>query len=327
MRPKAIYYNILRYQEDNLTLLQEYFDVTILETPEENTDQVLGGVEVLFAPLGYMWDNMIFKRCPKLKVLGSNTTGHPHIDVQEAEKLGIEVVTLKDETEFLATITPTAEHTFGLILAVTRNLLPAALSVQKGKWDRRPYGGQKMLSKMKLGIVGYGRLGKMVAKYALSFGMKVSFYDPYVENVGLYFCSTGVNRNESLKELVSTSDIVTLHVPHLPETENLIDAEIFSSFLDNSYFINTSRGELVDHHALLDNLQNDHLAGVALDVFQDEFTREFSLKSHPLWRYSLTNNNVLITPHIGGSTIDAWRLTEEFTIKTTRRKFDEKFTT
>ena len=243
--------------------------------------------------------------------IASNTTGHPHIDVDYARSKGITVVTLKGDTAFLDTITPTAEHTMGLLLALTRNIVPANRSFLNGKWDRRPFPGQAMLSRMSMGVIGLGRLGGKTALYAQAFGMDVTYYDPFKDEA-----PKGIRRVDDLLELVSGVDVVSLHVPHEPETEGLMSRQIFEAFKPGAVFINTARGELVDFQALLDGLESGHIGGAALDVFEDEFRPGFeeTLPEHPLWRYAQTHDNLLVTPHIGGSTLDAWRETERRTI-------------
>ena len=161
---------------------------------------------------------------------------------------------------------------------------------------------------MSLGVVGCGRLGKMVAGYGAAFGMDVGYFDPYV-NVNSRF-----SRYDSLEQLVENSDVVTIHVPHEKSTENLFDNAMFSHFRPGAYLINTSRGELVDQKALLEHLESGSLGGAALDVFEDEFDPKFDIGASPLWRYATLNNNLVLTPHIGGSTEDAWSETEKFTI-------------
>jgi D-3-phosphoglycerate dehydrogenase len=142
--------------------------------------------------------------------------------------------------------------------------------------------------------------------------MRVRYFDPYVD-----MGHVGVDRVATLEELVSVSDIVTVHVPHEPETENLFNGPIFNCFQNGSYFVNTSRGELVDHGALLHALQSGKLAGAALDVIEGEFGPDFQdhVLEQPLIQYARTHSNLIITPHIGGSTTDAWGLTQEFTIR------------
>lgn len=311
-KDKAIYYEMLNYQPENLKFLNENFEVIMLPNPLDDKPEILNQADIIFAPLGYYCGKDKIDQSPKLKIIASNTTGHPHIDVNYAAQKGIQVITLKGHDEFLNTITPTAELTWGLIILLTRKIFPAYQSVLKGSWNRRSFGGDYMLSRMSLGVAGYGRLGRMVANYGKSFGMKVRYYDPFVENEDV-----GVFRVNTLAELVSTSDIITIHIPHEPETENLFNDKIFSQFKKGTYLINTSRGELIDHNALLRCLQDGALAGAALDVMEKEFTTGFqdTLKNHPLWKYAQKHANLIITPHIGGSTIDAWKMTEEYTIK------------
>jgi len=304
-KPTIIYYSVLKYQPENIKKLNEYFNVLELPNPDHDNSEAFSVADVILAPLGFFCGKEKIDAMPKLKVIGSNTTGHPHIDVEYANKKGIKVVTLKNETEFLKSITPTAELTWGLIIALTRNIIPAYNSVLQGNWDRRPFGGRAMLSKMSLGIVGMGRLGQMVGTYGRCFNMKVSYFDPYVN-----LRDNMIHKIGTLKELVESNDIITIHVPHEPKTENLFDKEVFGQVKRGAYLINTSRGELVDKIALLDCLKKGYLAGAAIDVFPNEFTSDFQIKNDPLWQYAQTHNNLIITPHIGGSTYDAWMLTE-----------------
>jgi phosphoglycerate dehydrogenase-like enzyme/CMP-N-acetylneuraminic acid synthetase len=311
-KPKILYYSMLQYQMDTLALLNEHFEVIELENPSCDSDEVLATVDVALAPLGYYFGKEKIDKCRSLKAIGSNTTGHPHIDVEYARSKGVSVVTLKYEREFLDTITPTAELTWGLLIALTRNMFPAVASTRQGQWNRRPFPGKKMLSRMSIGIVGLGRLGYKVAQYALKSEMDVSYYDPNVSSA-----YPGLKQKTSLKELISESDVVTVHVPHEKQNEGMFDDEIFASFKEGAYFVNTSRGELVDHQAFLRALISGRLAGAAIDVFEDEFAPDFGVhfKQHPLWGYAQEHDNLIITPHIGGSTLDAWGDTERHTIQ------------
>lgn len=261
--------------------------------------------------MGYLVDREKIDGCPHLKVIVSNTTGHPHIDVEYAYSKGIGVACLKFAQDFLQTITPTAELTWGLIVAITRSLLPAHESVLSGKWDRRPFGAPAMLSKMSLGVVGHGRLGTLVARYGKAFGMIVRYYDPFVA-----VSSETAVRADTLEELVAVSDVVTIHVPHEKSTEGMFSADVFANFKFGSYLVNTARGELLDWDALLSGLRSGRLAGAALDVFEGEYSPDFAgqFVTHPVLQYARNHNNLILTPHIGGSTVDAWRLTEAHAI-------------
>jgi phosphoglycerate dehydrogenase-like enzyme len=312
MKPVALYYRILKYQPENIKLLQREFDLRMLDTPAQDTPELLKDVEVLFAPLGYRADRAKIDACPKLAAIVSNTTGHPHIDVQYARSRGVYVACLKFAPEFLRTITATAELTWGLILALTRKIMPASRAVLKGEWDRRPYGASAMLSRMSLGIVGHGRLGTLVARYGSAFGMRVRYYDPQLER-----SSEGAERVDTLERLVESSDIVTVHVPHEADTERMFSREVFARFKPGAYFVNTSRGELLDWQALLESLESGRIAGAALDVFEGEFEPGFAdtFGVHPVLDYARSHDNILLTPHIAGSTVDAWRLTENHAIR------------
>ena len=311
-KPVLVYYTILNYAPAAEKLMVDHFRTIILENPGSLSPIVMERAEVLLAPLGYYLGREIMDACPHLKAIGSNTTGHPHIDVDYARQKGIKVITLKDHQDFLDTITPTAELAWGLIIALTRNIVPGFKSVLDGKWARWPFGGKAMLSRMSLGVAGLGRLGKLVASYGKAFGMEVRYYDPFVDTA-----AGGITRVDSLEELVAASDIVTVHVPHEPETENLFSAQVFKQFKDGAFFVNTSRGELVDHDALLKALESGKLAGAAVDVLDGEFAPDFGAKvlDQPLVKYAAEHDNLIITPHIGGSTLDAWSLTQEYTVQ------------
>jgi len=305
VKPKAIYYSILKYQVENLKILHDAFDVTELPTPAEDTPVILRDVHVCFAPLGYQFDKEKIAGMPNLKAIVTNTTGIPHVDAVAAQHQNIEVISLASDTAFLETITPTAEHTWGLLLALLRNIPSARKSVLDGKWDRRPFPGSAMLSRLSIGIIGLGRLGKMVARYAEAFGMRVRYYDPYVELEG-----DNIERINNLEDLVSVSDVISLHVPANDETFGMLSRTIIDQFKPGAYFINTARGEPVDDVALLDALKQGRVSGAALDVLSDEFNPEFNPKTCALIKYAREHDNLLLTPHIGGSTMDAWLETE-----------------
>jgi len=311
-KPVLLYYDILNYARENLDLLNRQFQVILLDDPSQDTAQALQEADAVIAPLGYYFGKEKVDRCTNLKVIGSNTTGHPHIDVAYAQKKGIRVVTLKTEETFLRTITPTAELTWGLVIALTRNLVPAVSSVKEGKWSRWPYGGETMLSRMQLGIAGLGRLGTLVAHYGACFGMTVQYYDPFVVSE-----QPDIRRAGTLEELVAGNDVISVHIPHEKETEKLFDRSVFSRFKPGSFFVNTARGEIVDETALVDALMENRIAGAAVDVLDGEFEPDFEdrMSDHPLIRYAKQHDNLILTPHIGGSTRDAWRLTQENTIR------------
>jgi phosphoglycerate dehydrogenase-like enzyme len=311
----AIYYDILSFQPQNLSTLRKNFEVITLPDPAHDIPEVLSPAEVVFAPLGFYFGSEKISQCPNLKVISSNTTGVPHIDVDYAVGRGIKVISLQDQTEFLKSITPTAELTLGMLIAVTRRIPWAFDSVCRGNWNRRLFGGRTMLSRLSLGIVGLGRLGLMVANYGSALGMKVSYFDhtpkPAVRSDWIY--------HPAIEDLVAESDVVTIHLPLNQSTKGLIGRDLFLKFKEESCLINTSRGEIIDSQALIAGLETGKPAYAAIDVLDGEFDPEFDRKvnSHPLVRYASEHDNLLITPHIGGSTRDAWGETESFTIQLT----------
>ena len=307
-RPVAVYYRMMQYQPENLALLRSHFELLELDDPRQDSDAVLMRADVLFAPLGFRVDAAKMARCPRLRAVVSNTTGIPHIDAAEAARRSIAVCALHDEQAFLDTITPTAEHTIGLMLAGWRRLPAAHAAAVSGRWDRRPWGAPRMFSRMRLGLVGFGRLGRKVADIARAMGMQVSFFDP-AKNGGA----------DSLIELVQASDVLSIHAPATPQNANLVSRAVLEALPRGSMLVNTARGELLDTDALVDLLETGHLAAAALDVVDGEYDPDFSASfgDHRLAVYARTHDNLILTPHIGGSTIDAWAETERRVIDKT----------
>lgn len=262
------------------------------------------GCDVLIVRLAHQIDREVLERADRLKVIVTATTGLDHVDVEFAESMGITVLSLRGETDFLRGVPATAEHTWALLLALVRHLPAAFRSVLDGEWDRDRFKGHDLAGKT-LGVLGLGRIGEKVARYGLAFGMRVLAYDPFregwVEQVG---------RAASRSDLLRQSDILSVHVPLNDETIGLIGDEEFASLPAGALLINTSRGQVVDEPALLRALQSGRLAGAALDVLADE--RAGTLWSSPLIESARRHPNLIITPHIGGATVESMAATEVF---------------
>lgn len=248
---------------------------------------------------------------PSLEVIASPTTGLNHIDTLACEERGIQVISLKGEHEFLRAITSTAEHTLGLILALLRSVPTAHQAVTKRhEWCRDNYVSTQ-LSSLTLGLIGYGRIGKQMHHIGERLAGTIRIYDPYV---------TGEDRADSdifcdsLEELLQQSDIVSIHADYRHKNHHLVDAVALASMKPGTYLINTARGELLDEQATVKALLEGRLAGVAVDVLEDEQFSRHIIES-PLIEYAQTHNNVIITPHIAGCTRDAMSATEEFVAK------------
>ncbi|MCZ7574934.1 MAG: hypothetical protein M5U01_40805 [Ardenticatenaceae bacterium] len=256
--------------------------------------------DVLIVRLGFQLDRTIIDSGLRLKAIVTATTGLDHIDVTYAEQRGIKVLSLRGETEFLYSIPATAEHTWALLLAMVRRIPQAYASVIAGAWDRDAFRGHDLRGK-RLGIVGLGRIGEKVACYGLAFGMIVAAYDPYRSD-----WPTGVKQCLTLPELLERSDVLSLHVPLNAETERLIGRRELARLPAGAWLINTSRGGVLDEAALVDALQGGRLSGAALDVIGGEHQSLL----RPLLEYARQHDNLLITPHIGGATVESMAQTE-----------------
>jgi phosphoglycerate dehydrogenase-like enzyme len=209
-------------------------------------------------------------------------------------------------------ITSTSEMALGLLLALVRRIRPATESVENGDWDRRHFIGRQLSGKT-AGIIGMGRLGRIFARIVKAIGMDIVYYDPYVEN--------GEGRRcESLAELASCSDVVSVHPKHTPETENLVGELFFEAARKGQFLVNTSRGAIIDEKALLKALQTGRLGGAALDVLRNE-PETGEVISGALVDYAREHDNLIITPHIGGACEEAMRATEEIIAEEIIRQF------
>lgn len=265
----------------------------------------LADYDALVVRLAHQIDAELLAYAPRLRAIVSPTTGLDHIDLEAAGRLGVTVLSLKGETDFLRSIPATAELTWGLLLALIRRIPHAFQSVLQSEWDRDAYKGHDLAGQA-LGIVGLGRIGERIARYGLAFGMRVLAYDPY--RAGWV---DGVERVESLPELLQQSSVLTLHVPLNEETRGMIGADELALLPQGALLVNTARGEVVDEAALLAALESGRLGGAALDVISGER----SGGSPDLVQYARRRENLLITPHIGGATVESMSATEVFMAK------------
>jgi len=230
----------------------------------------------------------VLERATNLKAIGRAGVGVDNVDVPAATKRGIVVANAPQSNVVTA-----AEHTLALLLALARNVPQAHASLTSGRWERSKFSGVELMDKT-LGILGFGRIGQLVAHRAQGFGMKVVAYDPYVG--GERFRDVGVDRVETAEEIYAVADFITIHLPKTPETENWLDAAAFAQMKDGVRVLNVARGPLVDDAALQAALDSGKVAGAALDVFRSE-----PITEHPLFSYP----NVIVTPHLGASTAEA----------------------
>jgi D-3-phosphoglycerate dehydrogenase len=270
-------------------LLRERFDVDLgVEMSEEDLLAAIADYDAILVRSATQLTPELIERAQRLKVIGRAGTGVDNVDIPAATRRGIVVANAPESNSVAA-----AEHTLALMLALCRNVPQAQASLVGGAWERPRFKGTELYGKT-LGVVGFGRIGQLVAKRARSFEMEVVAFDKFVS--AERFRELGVEGLESLEELLGRSDIVTLHVPKTPDTVGLIDAAAIGRMKSGARVINCARGELVDLDALLGGLESGKLGGAALDVFPSEPFTE-----HPIFE----RDDVVVTPHLGASTAEA----------------------
>jgi D-3-phosphoglycerate dehydrogenase len=256
-------------------------------TPDELADRI-GEFDGLIVRSATKVTAELIARADNLKVVGRAGTGVDNVDVEAATKRGIVVVNAPESNSVAA-----AEHTMALALALCRNIPQAHASLVAGEWARSRFGGNELYGKT-LGVLGFGRIGQLVARRAQAFEMEVIAYDKFV--AAERFRELGVEPAETTDELYARADIITIHLPKTPETINWIDADAFARMKDGVRIVNCARGELVDLDALGEALDSGRVGGAAIDVFPEEPTTE-----HPLFG----RDGVVVTPHLGASTAEA----------------------
>jgi D-3-phosphoglycerate dehydrogenase len=275
--------------DTGVELLRENFEVDLgLEMSEEELRQRIGEYDAILIRSATKMTPELIDLADNLKVIGRAGTGVDNVDIPAATRRGIVVANAPESNSVAA-----AEHTLALALALFRNVPQAHDSLVEGRWDRAKFKGAELYGKT-LGVIGFGRIGQLVAKRAQSFEMDVVAFDKFVS--AERFRELGVEGVDSVEELLGRADLVTLHVPKTPETINLIDAEAIAQMKDGARVVNCARGELVDLDALLAGLESGKLAGAALDVFPSEPFTE-----HPIF----ARGDVVVTPHLGASTAEA----------------------
>ncbi|MBD3560595.1 phosphoglycerate dehydrogenase, partial [Planktothrix sp. FACHB-1355] len=224
----------------------------------------------------------------QLKIIGRAGVGVDNVDVPAATRQGIVVVNSPEGNTIAA-----AEHALAMMLALSRYIPEANLSVKSNKWDRKSYIGTEVYKK-NLGVVGLGKIGSHVATVARAMGMKVMAFDPYIssERAEQLGC-----RLVELDLLLREADYITLHMPKTPETTHLINAAALAKMKPTARIVNCARGGIIDEAALAEALQQGKIAGAALDVFETEPLGESALRS--------LGKQVVLTPHLGASTAEA----------------------
>ena len=259
--------------------------------------------DAIFIRLGYKIGKNTIDNLPKLKYILSATTGTDHIDEAYFTARGGNVICLKGETGFLDSIPSTAEHTWAILLALARKIPSAFDHVKLNGWDRNPYKGNNLRGK-KFAILGLGRVGKQVAKFADAFGMEIAFYDTAI-------FPSHYNRMQNAEDLFAWGDVISIHIPLNERNVGFVNSQLLDFATRDAWLINTSRGQVWDELAVAEKLKNGTIKGVATDVIAEEHDAKVQAKN-PLVVLAKNNYNLIITPHIAGATYESMEMTEIF---------------
>jgi D-3-phosphoglycerate dehydrogenase len=275
--------------DSGVDLLREHFEVDVASgwTPEELSTRI-GEYDGILIRSATRLDRDLLGKATRLRAVGRAGVGVDNVDVAAATKRGIVVANAPQSNVITA-----AEHTMALLLALARNVPQAHASLTGGAWERSRFSGVELYEKT-LGILGFGRIGQLVAQRARGFNMRVIALDPYVG--AERYRELGVEKADSPGQVYAAADFLTLHLPKTPDTEGWLNAAALAQCKDGVRILNVARGPLVVDEDLKAALDSGKVAGAALDVFRDEPVTE-----HPLFGYP----NVIVTPHLGASTAEA----------------------
>jgi D-3-phosphoglycerate dehydrogenase len=275
--------------EAGVALLEEHFSVESgVGWSREHLLERVAEFEVLVVRSATKVNAEMIQAATKLRVVGRAGTGVDNVDVEAATRRGVVVCNAAGSNSLSA-----AEHTIALLLAQARNVAQAHAALVAGRWERSKFGGIELDGKT-LGILGFGRIGQMVAERAQALGMHVVAYDPYVAD-GRYR-EMSVDHAATPEDVYKRSDFITLHLASTPETRGFINAAALASMRPGTRLLNVARGDLVDQDALADAIRSGHLAGAGIDVFPEEPCTASPLFGLP---------GVVVTPHLGASTAEA----------------------
>jgi D-3-phosphoglycerate dehydrogenase / 2-oxoglutarate reductase len=275
--------------ESGIELLKEHFDVDLgISWSRERLAERIVDYDGILIRSATKLDAELIDRATRLRAVGRAGVGVDNVDVPAATKRGIVVANAPQSNVVTA-----AEHTMALLLALARNIPQAHASLTGGAWERSKFSGIELYEKT-LGILGFGRIGQLVAQRARGFGMRVVAFDPYVS--AERYRELGVEKAESSDDVYEVADFLTLHLPNTPDTKGWLDAKALAKCKDGVRILNVARGPLVVDEDLKAAIDSGKVGGAALDVFNRE-----PVTDHPLFAYP----NVIVTPHLGASTAEA----------------------
>lgn len=317
-RPRVLATSDVPDMDAMLNGLRQLADVDYLPHPsQERFEEILPQYDAVETCLDLRLHEALARRCKRLRIVATCTTGLDHLAVETFEELGVRLISLKHDTDFLSTITATSEQGWGLLLGVLRRVPWAFDAVKRGEWRRSDWRGTQLFGKT-LGILGFGRLGRITATIGAGFQMRILACDirefvppPGVERVGL-------------DTLLRESDALFLHIHSTEDNYHFLDRPKLEQMKPGAVIINTSRGAVLDQDAMLDLLEKGRLGGAGLDVLEGELTVP-DMSNHPVIAYARMHDNVLISPHVGGATVESQSMTMRHTLAKLRSALDGMF--
>ena len=268
----VVYYETASKLEVKKALLKHQID-TILCNPNQQTykidKELLGGT--------------------KVTLINTCSTGMYHIDVDYCNDNNIKIYSLTKDMDLINDLPSTSELAFGLMMSLLRKIPQGKNHVSKYNWDYTQFMGRQ-IKDLKIGIIGYGRLGKMMGRYCKAFDAKILIYDPYVNVPQI-----------SLEQMFQECDVISLHVHVTDETKYMINKDLFGYIKKDCYIINTSRGEIVNENDIVEGLKSKTITGYGTDVIEHEFDLLFL---SPIIKAMNEGENIIITPHVGGMTVE-----------------------
>ena len=268
----VVYYETASKLEVKKALLKHQID-TILCNPNQQTykidKELLGGT--------------------KVTLINTCSTGMNHIDVDYCNDNNIKIYSLTKDMDLINDLPSTSELAFGLMMSLLRKIPQGKNHVSKYNWDYTQFMGRQ-IKDLNIGIIGYGRLGKIMFNYCKAFGANVYVYDPYVSHTF-----------SNLEEIFTKCDVISLHVHVTDETKYMINKDLFGYIKKDCYIINTSRGEIVNENDIVEGLKSKTITGYGTDVIEHEFDLLFL---SPIIKAMNEGENIIITPHVGGMTVE-----------------------
>ena len=269
---------------EELDKLGNCVDVSNEENKKQKIKENIVDAEVVVVRSDTKINKELIDISKKLKIIGRSGVGTDNIDLAESSSRNIHVTNTPE-----ANIISAAELTVGLIISAARNIIGANNSVKKSEWERSQFTGIELHNKQ-MGLIGFGKVAKLVSRRMQSFDMRIVFYDPFVDS------STDTEKKVELDELLNTSDFISIHIPKNNETENLISKEKLSLIKKGAVIINTSRGGLIDEEEVFNLVKKNKLYSAGLDVYE---TEPYKIKKEH------QNSKVITLPHLGASTKEA----------------------